>query len=236
MTNSGKAQSRRDDPDPKLRALARRLGLRYVTADALSIRRRRSGRGWCYLGAGQRIIRSPATVRRLARLAVPPAYRDVLYAKDPAAPFAGGRARRRRPPAVSLPSGLGTGAGNPQGAEFWPASHRCCRVSGAASASISPLPNPRATSQPRRWSSWWTAAPSGRDAKATRVSAARAERPPSEVERHRQRRPDLAGVPLEGRQEDHQEVSRRSPRRLLSGCGGCRGHLFQYRAASGKIV
>ena len=85
MTNSGKAQSRGDDPDPKLRALARRLGLRYVTADALSIRRRRSGRGWCYLGAGQRIIRNPATVRRLARLAVPPAYRDVLYAKDPAA-------------------------------------------------------------------------------------------------------------------------------------------------------
>jgi DNA topoisomerase I len=85
MANTETEGSRRDDPDPKLRALARRLGLRYVTTDALSIRRRRSGRGWCYLGVGQRVIRDPAMVRRLARLAVPPAYRDVLYAKDPTA-------------------------------------------------------------------------------------------------------------------------------------------------------
>ena len=59
--------------------------MRYVAADALSIRRRRCGSGWCYLDAGNRIIRDPATVRRLARLAVPPAYHDVLYAEDPAA-------------------------------------------------------------------------------------------------------------------------------------------------------
>jgi DNA topoisomerase-1 len=63
-------------------ALARRLGLRLVGTDALSIRRRRRGRGWSYLDADGRVIRDPATVRRLARLAVPPAYADVLYAGD----------------------------------------------------------------------------------------------------------------------------------------------------------
>jgi DNA topoisomerase-1 len=66
-------------------AQAKRLGLRLVAADSLSIRRRRCGRGWCYLDAGQRVIRDRATVRRLSRLAVPPAYADVLYAGDPAA-------------------------------------------------------------------------------------------------------------------------------------------------------
>jgi DNA topoisomerase I len=65
-------------------AAARRLGLRHVTTEALSIRRRRCGRGWAYLEAGRR-IRDPKVVRRLARLAVPPAYEEVLYAKDPAA-------------------------------------------------------------------------------------------------------------------------------------------------------
>jgi DNA topoisomerase I len=66
-------------------AAAKRLGLRHVTTDALSIRRRRCGRGWVYLGTDSRPICDPKMVRRLARLAVPPAYEDVLYAKDPAA-------------------------------------------------------------------------------------------------------------------------------------------------------
>ena len=66
-------------------AAAKRLGLRHVTTGALSIRRRRCGRGWVYLGTDSRPIRDPKNVRRLARLAVPPAYEDVLYAKDPAA-------------------------------------------------------------------------------------------------------------------------------------------------------
>jgi DNA topoisomerase-1 len=65
--------------------VARRLGLRYVAADVLSIRRRRRGRGWTYMTADWHVIRDPATIRRLNRLAVPPAYRDVLYAADPAA-------------------------------------------------------------------------------------------------------------------------------------------------------
>src|SRR6266508_5266899 len=70
---------------PHAIALAKRLGLRYVTTDALSIRRRRSGKGWAYIGSNRRPIQDPRIIRRLARLAVPPAYRDVLYAADPAA-------------------------------------------------------------------------------------------------------------------------------------------------------
>jgi DNA topoisomerase-1 len=63
-------------------AMARRLGLRLVGADALSIRRRRRGKGWSYLRPDGRAIRDPVLLDRLARLAVPPAYEDVLYAAD----------------------------------------------------------------------------------------------------------------------------------------------------------
>ena len=66
-------------------ALIESAGLRHVTADALSIRRRRCGKGWIYLGPDDRRIADHATIRRLARLAVPPGYQDVLYAEDPAA-------------------------------------------------------------------------------------------------------------------------------------------------------
>jgi DNA topoisomerase-1 len=67
------------------RALARRLGLRYVTTDALTIGRRRRGKSWCFVAADGRSIRDQKVVWRLKRLAVPPAYRDVLYASDAAA-------------------------------------------------------------------------------------------------------------------------------------------------------
>jgi DNA topoisomerase-1 len=66
-------------------ALIKSAGLRHVSADVLSIRRRRCGKGWIYLGSDDRRIADRATVRRLAGLAVPPAYQDVLYAEDPAA-------------------------------------------------------------------------------------------------------------------------------------------------------
>jgi len=75
----------RNGATPHAIVLAQRLGLRYVTTDALSIRRRRSGRGWVYIGIDGQPIQDPRIVRRLARLAVPPAYQDVLYAADPAA-------------------------------------------------------------------------------------------------------------------------------------------------------
>lgn len=66
-------------------ALAKRLGLRHVSRDKLTIRRVRRGKGWSYLRASGRVIRDASTVKRLARLAVPPAYEAVVYADDPAA-------------------------------------------------------------------------------------------------------------------------------------------------------
>jgi DNA topoisomerase-1 len=81
----GSATSKsRNGATPHAIALAKRLGLRYVTTDALLIRRRRSGR-WIYIGNGGQPIQDRRIVRRLTRLAVPPAYQDVLYAADRAA-------------------------------------------------------------------------------------------------------------------------------------------------------
>jgi DNA topoisomerase-1 len=65
--------------------LAKRLGLRLVTRDALTISRRRCGRGFAYYAADGSLIRDASVVRRLAALAVPPAYQDVLCAEDPSA-------------------------------------------------------------------------------------------------------------------------------------------------------
>ncbi|MEA2990004.1 MAG: topoisomerase [Alphaproteobacteria bacterium] len=90
MTNdaldmNGHAGVPQENGIPTPEAVAERLGLRHVDSGDLSIRRRRCGRGWRYTGADQRAIRDAATIRRLNRLAVPPAYREVLYASDPAA-------------------------------------------------------------------------------------------------------------------------------------------------------
>ena len=63
----------------------RRLGLRYVSTDALTIRRERRGDGYRFISERGRTIRDEVTRARLKRLAVPPAYQDVLYAADPRA-------------------------------------------------------------------------------------------------------------------------------------------------------
>ena len=66
-------------------SLARRLGLHMVKPDALTIRRARAGEGWAYTNARGRRINDPRVVARLNKLAVPPAYEDVRYARDPRA-------------------------------------------------------------------------------------------------------------------------------------------------------
>jgi DNA topoisomerase-1 len=70
---------------PTPESLAKRLGLRRLSRDRLSVRRRRRRDRWIYLDANRQVIRDPATIDRLDHLAVPPAYRDVRYASDPAA-------------------------------------------------------------------------------------------------------------------------------------------------------
>jgi DNA topoisomerase I len=70
----------------RLRALTmKRLGLVYVSTDALTIRRRRNGEGYTFRDAKGETIRDEITRARLKKLAVPPAYEDVLYAEDPRA-------------------------------------------------------------------------------------------------------------------------------------------------------
>lgn len=70
---------------PSALKLARRLGLRYVAADTLSLRRKRRGVRFSYVDAEGRTIKDKETLQRLKSLAVPPAYEDVLYADDPRA-------------------------------------------------------------------------------------------------------------------------------------------------------
>ena len=48
------------------------------TSDAMpGLRRQRRGRGFVYLDARGRYVRAPATLARIRRLAIPPAYTDV---------------------------------------------------------------------------------------------------------------------------------------------------------------
>jgi DNA topoisomerase-1 len=74
-----------DPQAPAERRLVRRIGLRRIAVAALTIRRVRRGRGFAYLDADGNCIRDRRLTRRLAKLAVPPAYDEVLYARDPAA-------------------------------------------------------------------------------------------------------------------------------------------------------
>src|SRR5215207_2614062 len=66
-------------------AMAKRLGLRLVVAEELSIKRRGAGKGFYYQAPDGSRIKDPETLKRLASLAVPPAYTDVVYAEDPSA-------------------------------------------------------------------------------------------------------------------------------------------------------
>jgi DNA topoisomerase-1 len=65
---------------PRAAALAR---LRYVTDATPGIRRRRSGRAMRYSDAEGRPIRDLDVLRRIKRLAVPPAWTDVWICPDP---------------------------------------------------------------------------------------------------------------------------------------------------------
>jgi DNA topoisomerase I len=69
---------------PSTTKLLKRLGLKYVSTAELTIRRQRHGRGFGYCKPDGAAV-AAAQKRRLAALAVPPAYEEVLYAADPRA-------------------------------------------------------------------------------------------------------------------------------------------------------
>ncbi len=64
-------------------ALATELGLKLSGPHGLTIRRIKRGKGYSFIRANGTTIRHKPTIRRLHRMAVPPAYRDVRYSPDP---------------------------------------------------------------------------------------------------------------------------------------------------------
>ncbi|HVS52731.1 MAG TPA: DNA topoisomerase IB [Opitutaceae bacterium] len=64
-------------PDPAAVSTARSAGLRYVSDTTPGITRTPAGKSFRYLDARRRPIRDPATLGRIKRLAIPPAWTDV---------------------------------------------------------------------------------------------------------------------------------------------------------------
>jgi DNA topoisomerase-1 len=64
-------------------SLAKELGLRLGDQNQLTIRRIKRGKGYSFIRANGTTIRHAGTIRRLNRMAVPPAYREVRYSPDP---------------------------------------------------------------------------------------------------------------------------------------------------------
>jgi DNA topoisomerase-1 len=63
--------------------IAESAGLDYVSDEQPGIARRRRGRGFSYHRADGRLVRSPAELERIRKLAVPPAWTDVWICANP---------------------------------------------------------------------------------------------------------------------------------------------------------
>jgi DNA topoisomerase-1 len=62
---------------------AKEAGLRYVSDERPGIRREKKGPDFNFIGATGRIIKNEADVRRIRKLAIPPAWTDVWICPDP---------------------------------------------------------------------------------------------------------------------------------------------------------
>jgi DNA topoisomerase-1 len=72
-------------------------GLRYTSDERPGLRRRRAGRGFAYIDTGGHAITNKSELRRIHRLAIPPAWSDVWISPDPLGHIqATGRDARRR--------------------------------------------------------------------------------------------------------------------------------------------
>src|SRR5437764_4850633 len=69
-------------PPISVAALAQELGLKLGEQAELTIRRIKRGKNYSFIRANGTAIRHAGTIRRLNRMAVPPAYRDVRYSPD----------------------------------------------------------------------------------------------------------------------------------------------------------
>ena len=80
------ADKRAEVPNPRTEVDAKELaatGLVYVTDAAVGIRRRRAGKGFVYVDADNARVAAPATLERIRKLAIPPAYSDVWICANP---------------------------------------------------------------------------------------------------------------------------------------------------------
>jgi DNA topoisomerase I len=69
--------------DPAQKAAASEAGLRYVRDTGPGLRRRKAGQKFAYLDVDGKRIADAATIERINRLAIPPAYTDVWICPDP---------------------------------------------------------------------------------------------------------------------------------------------------------
>jgi DNA topoisomerase I len=65
------------------REAAKRAGLRYVSSQAPGIRRVAAKKGFVYIAGNGKRVRAAVTVRRIERLAIPPAWTDVWICRNP---------------------------------------------------------------------------------------------------------------------------------------------------------
>ena len=70
-------------PDPAIIEAAQDAGLRYSNDDRPGLKRLRAGRGFRYVDTDGRTIGDKTELRRIKRLAVPPAWTDVWICPDP---------------------------------------------------------------------------------------------------------------------------------------------------------
>jgi DNA topoisomerase-1 len=70
-------------PPPSVESLASEHGLKLGEQNQLTIRRIKRGKSYAFVRANGSHIRDAGTIRRLHKMAVPPAYRYVRYSPDP---------------------------------------------------------------------------------------------------------------------------------------------------------
>ena len=70
-------------PAPEILEATEEAGLRYSTDARAGIRRTRAGRGFRYADASGRAITDEGEIKRIKRLAIPPAWTDVWICPDP---------------------------------------------------------------------------------------------------------------------------------------------------------
>src|SRR5437879_310167 len=69
--------------EPEMIEAAKDAGLRYTTDDGSGIRRQRAGRGFGYVTRDGSPVKDQDDLRRIRRLAIPPAWTDVWISPDP---------------------------------------------------------------------------------------------------------------------------------------------------------